>query len=367
MPVHREDFMHLRLAASILALNLATLFAVPANAAEPLFQLELQGKKVTGTPLFWTEEKVFLLGANAGLIEFAPKDAQNFRQATEPFTPLGAAALRNELVREFGGRFEISGTGRYLVVHPVGQKDAWASRFEDLYRSFVHYFSARGFRPNEPRFPLVAVVLGSQQEFQRYAQQEGFKTTQGLMGFYSARTNRVYLYDFTAGKPGVDWTINGETIIHEAAHQTAFNTGVHTRFADSPRWVIEGLGCQFEARGVWNARQFGQREDRVNAYRLAAFRQYMPQRPAGSLAEFVSSDRQFDRNVEAAYAEAWGLMFFLSETEPRKWIDYLKVTANRKPFEHYRSPERLRDFSAIFGADLRMLEVRFLRFMQDVK
>ena len=47
-----------------------------------------------------------------------------------------------------------------------------------------------------------------------------------------------------------DWTTNADTIIHEAAHQTAFNTGVHTRCGDSPRWLVEGLGTMFEARKV---------------------------------------------------------------------------------------------------------------------
>ena len=33
------------------------------------------------------------------------------------------------------------------------------------------------------------------------------------------QSNRIAMYDVTASHPGVDWRVNAETIIHEAAHQ----------------------------------------------------------------------------------------------------------------------------------------------------
>ena len=52
-------------------------------------------------------------------------------------------------------------------------RDQWAPRFEELYRSFVHYFSARGWRLTEPQFPLIAVVFPRQIDFARQASREG--------------------------------------------------------------------------------------------------------------------------------------------------------------------------------------------------
>ena len=61
------------------------------------------------------------------------------------------------------------------------------------------------------------------------------------LGYYDPVTNRIYLYDVTAGQADPQkWHVNAETIIHEAAHQTAFNIGIHPRFATSPAWVVEG-------------------------------------------------------------------------------------------------------------------------------
>jgi hypothetical protein len=68
----------------------------------------------------------------------------------------------------------------------------------------------------------------------------------------------------------------------------------------------------------------------------------------------------------AAYAESWAFSFFLVETEPQKYLECLKRTASRPPFQEYTAGERTADFTAIFGSDWRMLEARFLRFMAEV-
>ena len=39
---------------------------------------------------------------------------------------------------------------------------------------------------------------------------------------------------------------NMATIVHEATHQIAFNSGLHVRFADNPLWLTEGMAMYFE-------------------------------------------------------------------------------------------------------------------------
>src|SRR6185503_9045546 len=98
------------------------------------------------------------------------------------------------------------------------------------------------------------------------------------------------------------------------------------------------------------------------------FKKYVAnRRQAGSLAEFVSSDRIFQSDAEAAYGEAWALTFFLFETQAKHYVEYLQKTAARPHFVEYRGPERLADFQECFGKDLRQLEARFLRFMAGLK
>jgi hypothetical protein len=179
----------------------------------------------------------------------------------------------------------------------------------------------------------------------------------------------VTLYDSGRGKNDTEaWKNDAETVIHETAHQTAFNTGVHNRFTITPRWVVEGLGCLFEARGVYDSSHYPNVEDRINRGRLSSFRQIVAAGWApGSLLSLVESDRIFETHPSIAYAQAWALTMFLSETQPRNYNAYLAKTAARKDFEPYAAAQRRADFTASFGSDLRMLEAQFLRYIAGLK
>jgi len=348
---------------------IAILLAAPSLAAEPLVRLQLNGRQVEGMPLAADSQRTFLLARDGQCVEFANRQAKDVAQLPGSFRSYSQAEIRGRLLGEFGQDYEVSGVGHYLVVHPAGRKDLWAPRFESLYRSFVHYFAARGWQLPEPRFPLVAVVYPRQADFQQAAAKDGLSSSSGFLGYYSPTSNRILLYDATAGQSGYDWTTNADTIVHEAAHQAAFNTGVHSRFGVAPRWVVEGLGTMFESRGVWQSRTYQNQTDRINRSLLTAYRQYVAagRRPAGAITALVSSDRLYQTNPDQAYPEGWALSFFLCETEPKKYFAYLAKTAAAPPFAHYRGPERLKDFTDIFGSDLAMLDARLQRFIAGLK
>jgi hypothetical protein len=339
-------------------------------AEQATVQLQLDGTLVEGAPVAWSDDRVLLLSRNGFLWKFAPRHARDYRLISHQFRPYSQSEMRGQLLREYRDRSDVSGTGNYLVVHPAGERDRWAQRFEELFRSFVHYFSVRGMSPAAPEFPLVAVVFHSQREFAEYVQKtDGAVPRPGVVGFYSPRTNRVLLYDVTQGQAAdVDWQQNASTIIHETTHQMAFNTQIHNRVAVPPRWVCEGLAMLFEAPGVWNVQQYPLAKDRINQGRLSSFREYASgQRSEGSLPLFVqNSERVFSNAPAVAYCEAWALTFFLSETEPAKYLQYLARTAAREPLKEYSAKEQLEEFTDVFGTDLKMFEARYLRFMQQL-
>lgn len=343
-----------------------------AHAVEPsapfTMAIELRGVHLEGHPLFWSQAEVQLLSRDGRLWTFTPGEAQSFRKIASTFRGYSASEVRSQLTRELGKAFEIAGTGHYLVASPQGQRDLWSPRFEQLYRSFVHYFSVRGFKLKEPDFPLVAIVWPDRQSFLRYAQADGANIGPDVLGYYSPKSNRITLYDVGGGDgTSASWEQNADTVIHEATHQTAFNTGIHRRFADNPRWVVEGLGTAFEAPGVWKSRENPHRKDRINRGRLVQFQQLWQQHDAAALQDMLSSDRLFDRDPARAYAQAWAVSFFLVETQPRQYAAYLARLVDRPPFERYASPQRLADFTAVFGDNLQLLESRFVRFMREQK
>ena len=123
----------------------------------------------------------------------------------------------------------------------------------------------------------------------------------------------------------------------------------------------------FEAPGVWDSLNHPNQSDRVNRDRLENFREYLTRRPEGSVRQLLASDQQFEDAPLDAYAEAWAFSFYLSETHPRQYAEYLAKTAARPLFAKYSKADRLADFQEVFGDDLRMFEVRYLRWIDELK
>ena len=284
------------------------------------------------------------------------------------FTPFTQQEMRAQLLREFGRNFEVTGTGNYLVVHPRGARDLWADRFEELYRSMVHFFRTRGLPMPKPKFPLVGIVFYSQQQYEQYCQRALKYSASGSYGVYIPRTNRIYLFDDTrgAGSGSPRWEENLATVMHEAAHQTAFNCGVHIRASDTPVWVAEGLGCLFESKGIYNAFKFRRQEARINQGRLQDYQRSVRDDADAIIASVVSSDTLFRRDPGRAYAVAWAMTFYFSEREPRKYISYLKLVSKRKPLTPFSRSSRVQEFTDLFGKDYQMLAVRMTRFLDDL-
>lgn len=343
------------------------LFAVPAPAADFMFRGTVDGEEFEGRPLAWTDDVMHLLGRDGRLRTFDPHEVKDAEKTSPSFEGNSVPEMKRDLYREFGDDLAITTTKHYIVAHPRGGRSDWAARFEDLYRSCLAYFRVRGFHPEEPKFPLVAVVYRNRDEYYKAATASGTKLPPNTLGHYDIKTNRVQLYDATEGDTKGEWSDTADTIIHEATHQTAFNVGIHNRFASQPVWLVEGLATMFEARGVWNAQSFHTLHDRLNQERYTDFRANLKARKPGTLGNLVASDQMFKTDGPGAYAEAWAMMLFLCETRPRELGQYLEKTAARDDFSNYFASERVNDFAECFGSDFKTLENNFLAWMKDIK
>ena len=157
------------------------------------------------------------------------------------------------------------------------------------------------------------------------------------------------------------------TIIHEATHQIAFNSGLQTRFADIPLWVSEGIAVYFETPDLTNSK--GWKEiGAVNRPRLERFREYLTRRPADSLSTLISDDARLRDAATAldAYAEAWALNYYLIRNHPKQYVAYLKMLSEKRQLLWDDPAERRKEFEAAFGDDLSRLDADFLRQMQRV-
>jgi hypothetical protein len=326
---------------------------------EPIALLELRvGKdRIEGRIAAHDDQKCWLLTRDGRLASFNTDDVTDFHEVEPRFRPLSSLDLRDQLQKEFGRNFEVKTTQHYVVVATRSTADRYATLFEGIYRQFHAYFSTRGFRMTDPEFPLIAVVQPDQQAFVDYCVAEGIRPQPGLVGCYLPGSNRVVLYD-RGSSTDVD-----ETIIHEATHQVAFNTGVHSRIGQSPHWLVEGLATLFEAEGVRKLGTKGDIQERLNLERFHWFQEYRQERrPAKSLEAFLREDSLFKKAPLDAYSQAWALSFYLAETRPAEFAKYLKIVATRNPLETYPADARIKDFRDAFGRDLEIIENGMLRF-----
>lgn len=356
--------MNFRLATAAFA-ALAT-FAAGAHAEPAPFMMRatIGGRELEGQPLAWTKTQMLLLGRDGMLYEFPPDAAENAKRTAAAYTGYTTSEMQALVRQEFDRTFQVSTTAHFVVAHPRGQWDQWGDRLESLYRSFTHYMAVRGFTTRDPRTPMVAIVFRSQDDYFAHAAAGGVTLQPGTLGHYDPVNNRIFLYDVGVGEE--DWAANAETIIHEATHQAAYNVGVHTRFAEQPRWAVEGLAMMFEGRGVWDGANNRTRTDRINAYRLVYYRTTAGERTAGWLTRLVANDDGFEFATLVSYAEAWMLTFYLCETRPQQYTAYLAKVAARKPFSTYPAEQRLADFRAAFGKDLDLLAAQLERFVAEL-
>lgn len=349
--------------------TLATGLSLAADPPHFMIEAIISGRHVEGGPLAWSDEKVILLARDGQVWDFAPKDVSDYKKTASYFAPYSTREVRERIEAEFGRAMQVTATSHYLVAHPAGQAEVWAERFEQMYGEFVHNFGVRGFAIQQPELPLVAIVFTRQDNFLRYSLHEGLRLNSEVLGYYSPKSNRVAMYDAPGGNTsGGDWRQTAAIIVHETAHQVAFNTGVHNRFAATPRWLAEGFGTMFEARGVWDPQAFPKQSDRINRIRLAQFRLYAtPRHKPGTVQELVSSDKPFERDPSAAYSESWALTFYLAETQPRAYAEYLKKAAAQPAFAPYPAARRIADFTSTFGDDWKMLDARVAQFIAGLK
>lgn len=322
---------------------------------------------------------LLVLGRDGALWNITPGRLTGREEAGEAFQPLSADELGRQLKAELGDGFEVLATEHYVICTNAGPAYArWCGTlFERLLTAFRKHWSAKPLELREPAMPLVAIVFAGRDEFARYAAKDAGADAASAAGYYSIRTNRMVLFDLTDGMDGRPRTpeeisrklaasaFNVATVVHEATHQIAFNCGLHTRYADNPLWLTEGMAMYFETPDLRN-RTGWQTAGRINPPRYRRFAEYVRgRRKADSLATLLSSDGRFTDPDSAAdaYAEAWALTYFLIRTKRRAYTEYLERISKKPRLVWNKPDERLAEFQAAFGDDLPALDRQFLRYM----
>lgn len=373
----------------MLALGMAMGGSPALGLDRVVFQQDDRGMSIDGRVVVQAQDGGLMVQSRDGTL-WTVEPQQLVKHTTDevPFAPYSADELAARLLRELPKDFNTHRTAHYLICYGTSREYAqWCGAlFEQLYRAFANYWTQRGFKLNEPEFPLVAIVFADRTAYVKYSQAEVGTGVESIIGYFSLRTNRMTMYDLTGietlarqrnrrgspseinhilAQPEAERTV--ATIVHEATHQIAYNCGLHTRYSDCPLWFAEGIAIYFETPDLSNPRGW-RNVGGINRVRWSQMRDYLPRRPADSLRTLLADDQRFRNPKQStdAYAEAWSLTYFLIRQHSKQYFDYLKLLSEKKPLVWDTPEERVAQFTAIFG-DLRRLDTEFVRYLARVQ
>jgi len=346
-----------------LCVSVCLAFTPTAFATERIRYKNDKGKEVeiVGEALVTAQDGGQMILTDDGHMLIVQPETVVSRETTpEPLTPVDADAISRRLLAVLPEGFAIYRTKNYVIAHNTS--DAYVrwvgGLFESLHRGFHAYFKNQGMTLSQPRFPLVALVFADRKSFDQYATAELGDAGESVIGYYNLETNRMTTFNVPNPERNV------ATIIHEATHQLAYNTGLQTRFADNPMWLSEGLAVFFESPNFANPSGW-KGVGRVNTVNLARFRKYQQSRPQDSLITLLSDDSRFRNGATAedAYSEAWAMTYFLIRTKRKEYFQYMKELSESKPLVQLDRRERIEMFQRIFDTDLPTLDRQFLLYM----
>lgn len=341
-------------------------------------------RSVSGQVLVTAQDGGLLVeGQDGRMWTIEPQQLESRRPLSDSFALWNVRQLTARLERELPNGFEFTFTKHYLVATQAGKGyGQWcAALFERLFQAFQNYWRQRDLEPTVPPAPLVAIVLKDERQFAQFAAQDVGPEVAEAKGYYSIATNRIVLYDLTSGDRAPATTaaeiarsvsahpFNIATVVHEATHQIAFNSGLHVRMTDNPLWLTEGMAMFFETPDL-TSRSGWRTVGLVNDVRLKRFLDFAAKRRRpDSLETLVSSDARLTDAETAvdAYAEAWALTYFLLRTRQPSYCRLLRKLREQARLRWLTAAERLTDFREQVAEDLTKLDQEFLRYIRRIR
>ncbi len=334
--------------------------------------------------------------------------------------------VQDELISVTGPQFAIRRTAHFVVAYDTPDEvvDDFISRLEATYASVYRFLSVHEFCYTHAENRLQVLFFSKVSGFRNYARSVSPSLT-GAAGFYHPGTNRSAFYD-TADMPEmvvvnrriesleralkrqimgrtpfdrravvqqlqllrnkrdqIVASVNQMVVQHEVAHQVFYNSGLHKPGADNPTWVVEGLACLFEPPSGREGAGLGI----INQMRLADFRQALAGNrkripKAEDFAAALEADRLvslrtligdksvFDTrrpNVNACYAQAWALMYYLHRHRRDDLSVYLTVLARRPSDRGYTPEQEVMQFEYVFGPIDDNLRSRWLNYILSLQ
>ena len=353
------------------------------------FESEKQLKNLTGELVALDDSfGQLILDADGQLTAVSPDELKRLEILPGKLEPTSTKDLAAKALQLMPAGSKVIATDHFIVCYNTSDAYArWNSNlYERLYKGFYRFWKEKGIELAPPRFPLIALVFETKNDYVRYASQE-FGGAENTIGYYHQSTNRLASYDLTGiedmlppgasvaredlinqilSRPQAERTV--ATIVHEACHQISFNSGLQVRLGDNPLWLSEGLATFFESPDLSTQNGWGG-IGKVNWHNYNVLSRYMPNRTNDSLEMLLLDDGRLrsGETMTNAYAEAWGLTYYLIKSKPKQFVSFIKAIRDKPPGTRSTPKERIELFQKCFGDDLSKLDKDFVRFLQKVR
>ena len=301
---------------------------------------------------------------NGQLYQIPARQIQSREDTLKPFVPMTSSELAADLLLQVPAGFEITETEHYVICSNSAAEyvEFCGKLLELVFDQYFRFMADQKIEVTQPPRRLPIVIFASMSEFQTFAARQhpeiSFADTPG---YYAVTENQTLLLDLTGDRSIrsaatirrrlAEKPLQVATVVHEAIHQLAFNSGLQVRMADNPLWLSEGLAMYFETTSsrsslLWN------RPGLVNPRHQPAFMKLVEAKHiSGAMNTLVESDAAFLNAAEmpAAYAKAWALTHYLVREQEAGMQSYLLSLSQRKPMVGLTAEQRTQEFQAAFG------------------
>ena len=339
---------------------------------------------LVGKVLAKTQDGRLLLEDRTGrLHQLKPDQFSDVTEHADRFSYLPPDELAARLLKQTGAGFAIHTTEHFVICSDASELyTKYCGRLlEKVWTQFQKLFQDSPVKLQPLSLKLPVLVFREAAVFQGFARQQHPDTDfSDVPGYYSVRDNQMLI---KASSGDREFRTNSdvirelkkhprqvETIVHEAVHQLAYNTGLQVRYADNPMWLSEGLAVYFETasgRGslIWS------RPGEPNRIHLPGFRQaaFAAGRLRLPLPELLSSDAAFSsaEQLADAYAEGWALTLFLIRNRRAAFDQLMLRQQQRRPWRTVSGADRLAEIAEVTGRSVAEIETDLLRFMSTVR
>ena len=178
--------------------------------------------------------------------------------------------------------------------------------------------------------PMLVLVFSSREQYRKWLKKEKLERFTDAYGCYVGPLHKSFVF--------ADGGCVEPFLLHECMHQIWVERMKRKRGGCTPMWLFEGM-AEF-AEGWWDAEKRRIVVGRVHKPNLAVLKRALKEGKLIEWDEFLAAksfDDLFKRDYEnercyVAYAQAWGLYFYLARRYKERLMRYLQaLAAGEKP------------------------------------